>query len=242
MPDRDEAARLADHAQIEGLADELLPALIAKLGATGLAELEVREGDWKVRLRRSADGSTAASRAASARAARPAGGHLEHAHPAGAEAAHGPYRLAATSPAVGIYHPRPEISSGSRVRSRRPDRQRRRAGHPPGGRRAGQRDRRRRAGRERRRRRVRPGAGLDRADLDDRPSEPGGTPDVLQDPDRQPGRDRRPDPARLPDPGRRGGRGLQRGRPREPGRPAGRRGDLHRPGRCQAELPARRRP
>ena len=53
MPDRDEAARLADHAQIEGLADELLPALIAKLGATGLAELEVREGDWKVRLRRS---------------------------------------------------------------------------------------------------------------------------------------------------------------------------------------------
>lgn len=117
MPDRDEAARLADHAQIEGLADELLPALIAKLGATGLGELEVREGDWKVRLRRSADTLTAGPKAASGRSAKPAPGHPEHAHAAGVEAAHGPHRLAATSPAVGIYHPRPEISSGSRVRS-----------------------------------------------------------------------------------------------------------------------------
>lgn len=120
MPDRDEVARLTDHAQIEGLADELLPALIAKLGATGLAELEVREGDWKVRLRRSADASTAAPRAPSGRGAKPApgqAGHGDHAHSAGADAAHGPYRLAATSPAVGIYHPRPEISSGSRVRT-----------------------------------------------------------------------------------------------------------------------------
>ncbi len=118
MPDRDEAARLADHAQIEGLADELLPALIAKLGATGLAELEVREGDWKVRLRRPADGATSAGRALSGRTARPASGHADHAHqqPA-AEAPADPYRAAATSPGVGIYHPRPEISSGSRVRA-----------------------------------------------------------------------------------------------------------------------------
>ena len=35
-------------------ATELLPALIAKLGATGLGELEVREGSWRVRLRRPA--------------------------------------------------------------------------------------------------------------------------------------------------------------------------------------------
>ena len=34
----------------------LLPALIAKLGATGLGELEVREGEWRVRLRRPSDG------------------------------------------------------------------------------------------------------------------------------------------------------------------------------------------
>jgi biotin carboxyl carrier protein len=45
------AARLAAHAQIARLADELLPALVAKLGATGLGELEVREGGWRVRLR-----------------------------------------------------------------------------------------------------------------------------------------------------------------------------------------------
>ena len=117
MPDRDEAARLADHTQIEGLAEELLPALIAKLGATGLGELEVREGDWKVRLRRSADGASSGAKAA-ARGARPASGHAEHAHavPPVAPPAD-PHRKAATSPAVGIYHPRPEISSGSRVRA-----------------------------------------------------------------------------------------------------------------------------
>ena len=114
MPDRDEAARLADHAQIEGLADDLLPALIAKLGATGLGELEVHEGSWKVRLRRAADGSSA-NRAA--RTTRVAAGHVEHAHPVPTDPPADQYRTAATSPAVGIYHPRPEISSGSRVRA-----------------------------------------------------------------------------------------------------------------------------
>jgi acetyl-CoA carboxylase biotin carboxyl carrier protein len=117
VPERDEAARLADHAQIEGLADELLPALIAKLGASGLAELEVREGDWKVRLRRSADGSPPGAKSSTGRSARPASGHLDHAHPAAADPPADPYRAAATSPAVGIYHVRPEITSGSRVRA-----------------------------------------------------------------------------------------------------------------------------
>jgi acetyl-CoA carboxylase biotin carboxyl carrier protein len=119
VPDRAEAARLADHAQIEGLAEELLPALIAKLGATGLGELEVREGDWKVRLRRSADGAPSGAKAA-ARGARTTAGHTDHAHPAPAPAAAAPadpHRKAATSPAVGIFHPRSEISSGSRVRA-----------------------------------------------------------------------------------------------------------------------------
>ena len=53
---RDAAGRLADHAAIDTLTDELIPALIAKLGASGLGEIEVREGAWKVRLRRPADG------------------------------------------------------------------------------------------------------------------------------------------------------------------------------------------
>ena len=51
-PDRTADERAADHAAIDRLSSELLPALIAKLGATGLGELEVREGGWRVRLRR----------------------------------------------------------------------------------------------------------------------------------------------------------------------------------------------
>jgi biotin carboxyl carrier protein len=51
---RSDEARLADHAAIERLADELLPALVARLGATGLGELVVREDEWRVRLRRPA--------------------------------------------------------------------------------------------------------------------------------------------------------------------------------------------
>ena len=54
--------RLDDHAAIDRLADELLPALVAKLGANGLGELEVREGTWRVRLRMPADGHAAGGR------------------------------------------------------------------------------------------------------------------------------------------------------------------------------------
>ncbi|MEA2611946.1 MAG: Biotin-requiring enzyme [Chloroflexota bacterium] len=58
-PDRTPEERSADHASIDRLSGELLPALIAKLGATGLGELEVREGGWRVRLRRPGDGAAA---------------------------------------------------------------------------------------------------------------------------------------------------------------------------------------
>ena len=55
MPqDRDpgpDAARTANHAGIERLMDTLLPSLIAKLATLHVGELEVREGDWHVRLR-----------------------------------------------------------------------------------------------------------------------------------------------------------------------------------------------
>lgn len=55
--DRDtgpDAARAADHAGIERLMDTLLPSLIAKLATLNVGELEVREGDWHVRLRQPA--------------------------------------------------------------------------------------------------------------------------------------------------------------------------------------------
>ncbi len=54
-PERSPDQRRADHAAIGRLADELLPALVAKLGASGLGELDVREGAWRVRLRMPGD-------------------------------------------------------------------------------------------------------------------------------------------------------------------------------------------
>ncbi len=137
---RDEAARLADHASIDRLAQDLLPALIAKLGASGLGEIEVREGDWRVRLRRPADGAPASAGAGRRQADRagraPAGrttltpvGPGRLTDEAGAEpegwrhagdspvAGRDPYRAMATSPAVGFFRPLPGVVAGSRVRA-----------------------------------------------------------------------------------------------------------------------------
>ncbi len=55
LDDRSPETRRADHDAIEGLADDLLPALAERLAATGLGELEVREGAWRLRLRRRID-------------------------------------------------------------------------------------------------------------------------------------------------------------------------------------------
>jgi biotin carboxyl carrier protein len=97
---RDLAARAADHAGIERLSDELLPALIAKLGTTRLGELEVREGDWRVRLRRPApEAADAARRSGMERPSRSQPGHEGHGHPPAALEAHG--RRATTTPASG---------------------------------------------------------------------------------------------------------------------------------------------
>lgn len=133
MTERTPAERRADHATIDRLADELLPALVAKLGASGLGELDVREGGWRIRLRMPADGrasrrssgpgrgghqapsgpaNPAAHAAPSARSASPAptpdgdpGGHAR------------PTRAVATAPAVGFYRPRPGLVAGARVRA-----------------------------------------------------------------------------------------------------------------------------
>jgi acetyl-CoA carboxylase biotin carboxyl carrier protein len=47
--------------RIEGLADDLLPALIGRLESSALGELEVRTADWRVRLSRSAGGADQAA-------------------------------------------------------------------------------------------------------------------------------------------------------------------------------------
>ena len=56
--DRTPAQRQADHASLGRLSESLVPALVQKLASSGLGELEVREGDWRIRLRRAS--STAA--------------------------------------------------------------------------------------------------------------------------------------------------------------------------------------
>jgi biotin carboxyl carrier protein len=79
------ADREADHAAIDRLADDLVPALIAKLSATGLGEIEVGEGDWTVRVRRPADAGPQARRD---RPSRGQPGHAGHGHPPGGFEAH----------------------------------------------------------------------------------------------------------------------------------------------------------
>lgn len=128
--ERSPAERAADHATIDGLADGLLPALMAKLSATGLGELEVREGGWRVRLLRPADGAVR-ERRGSERAARGQVGH--HAPPPSSvppltpvgpgregrdgAATGGERRTLATSPAVGIFQVAADRRAGTRVRA-----------------------------------------------------------------------------------------------------------------------------
>jgi biotin carboxyl carrier protein len=132
LPPGDDPARAGrDHRAISQLADDLLPALIAKLASSGLGEIEVRESGWRARLRK-----PAVSEAARRSAARGAGeahsgsGHAGSGHSAGrAQSAGRPARsgetgqepevvpISATSPAVGIYHPRRDLSEGMRVRT-----------------------------------------------------------------------------------------------------------------------------
>lgn len=72
--------RRSDHAAIARLADDLLPALIAKLSTTQLGELEVREGDWHVRLRRPYGIGPGEGRRATDKPSRSQPGHEGHGH------------------------------------------------------------------------------------------------------------------------------------------------------------------
>jgi biotin carboxyl carrier protein len=78
--------RAADHAAIDRLARDLLPALVARLADSGLGEIEVREGSWRVRVRRPATDGGSQARRAIDRASRAQPGHAGHGHqPAGFE-------------------------------------------------------------------------------------------------------------------------------------------------------------
>jgi biotin carboxyl carrier protein len=92
---RDDAARAADHAGIDRLAGALVPALIAKLGTLNVGELEVHEGDWRIRLRRPAGAVPTYGRRATDRPSRAHPGHEQHGH---APATPEPHRTARIVP------------------------------------------------------------------------------------------------------------------------------------------------
>lgn len=85
---------VSDHATIDRLAGEFLPALIAKLGATGLGELEVRQDGWRVRVRRPGDGVVTRERRAGG-VGRSQPGHAGHGHGPVPVEGHRPARPAA---------------------------------------------------------------------------------------------------------------------------------------------------
>jgi acetyl-CoA carboxylase biotin carboxyl carrier protein len=128
---------------MERLADELLPALIAHFNASGLGELEIRRGDWRVRLRASAAGRPAsagegtdpgAAAGSGRKSGRTAGGQAPAVIPATASGngaassdtggerpdsppARGtPERHVAASPGVGYFTARDGLAAGSAVR------------------------------------------------------------------------------------------------------------------------------
>jgi biotin carboxyl carrier protein len=150
VPDAKPADRIADHAGISRLVDGLLPALIAKLSTTHLGELEIREGDWRIRLRRPTASEPREGRRAADRPSRTQPGHEGHGHPRGALEGTRPARVVlpagyadatggsngsgsarttngaaghelaqpvATSPAVGVFHPGPRATVGTRIRT-----------------------------------------------------------------------------------------------------------------------------
>lgn len=75
-------ARAVDHATIDRLAEDLVPAIAARLGATGLGEIEVREGGWRLRVRRPPTGENLGRRVGD-RPSRSQPGHAGHGHAPG---------------------------------------------------------------------------------------------------------------------------------------------------------------
>jgi acetyl-CoA carboxylase biotin carboxyl carrier protein len=137
--DADAGARAADaHEAIGRLADDLVPALSAALAASGLAEVELKEAGWRVRVRRSADAAAETIGPDGAPARRRSGDRASRSHSTERPRSHDAYdpstngtgpgvargdeptdrfRAIATSPAVGRFRPSPDVPAGMRVRS-----------------------------------------------------------------------------------------------------------------------------
>jgi acetyl-CoA carboxylase biotin carboxyl carrier protein len=119
--ERTAAQREADHAGLARLSETLLPALVAKLNGSGLGELEVHEGDWKIRLRRQASaggGHRRPDRVRPVSLAPERRDAVAHAAalmvPADAKAAQDGARAVVTSPAVGMFRVVAKVGSAVR--------------------------------------------------------------------------------------------------------------------------------
>jgi biotin carboxyl carrier protein len=91
--------RVADHATIDRLAEDLVPALIVKLSSSGLGEIEIAEDAWTIRVRRPGDASAGHGRRASDGASRSQPGHAGHGHAPGSFEGHRSARDAKLAPA-----------------------------------------------------------------------------------------------------------------------------------------------
>ena len=115
--DRTAAQRAADHAGIARLAEALVPSLVARLGTANLGEVEIREGDWHVRVRRPT--GVGPKRERPHRAALPIVAPSGASSPVQAASTtpgwSGPRQEAATSPTVGMFKPGAPV--GTRVRA-----------------------------------------------------------------------------------------------------------------------------
>jgi biotin carboxyl carrier protein len=111
--DREDGGQRPGRRVIARLADELLPVLIARLEASTLGELEVREDGWRVRLRRPHNGDKPAP--APARVGAAVEGSADH-PPSPTAQRPERERTQLTSPAVGYFVPRDGLSAGTSLR------------------------------------------------------------------------------------------------------------------------------
>ena len=89
-----------DHATIDRLAEDLVPALIAKLSASGLGEIEIAEEAWTIRVRRPADATASHARRLTDRASRSQPGHAGHGHLPGSFEGHRSAREGKPAPGI----------------------------------------------------------------------------------------------------------------------------------------------
>ena len=115
--DRTPAERQADHDGLARLSESLVPALVQKLNASALGELEVREGEWRIRLRRHQATAPRRERIrlASQGAPRQQPVPAVQLAPPPPDPGDDPDRAVAVSPAVGVF--RAIASVGTHVRS-----------------------------------------------------------------------------------------------------------------------------